>query len=231
MVPDRLQAAFGDLASNVLSITAESPVAVPYLFSVTAIPKFCPRTKISATNSNCSSSSVYATPEFLYDWNIALSFGKSVVNRTAEEEIAMAKTLYQTPVSNLAQVIHAAVRLDIGYTLPNNFLANSSASLINATIAPVFPSTGTVSSLYQGLKDPSSAEISYPVAATSEGFIDTSFPCRYTIPKSPTQVFFAVVVATLSIFGGGWTAFMFVATFWAKSQSFGGGCFISRLAM
>jgi len=108
---------------------------------------------------------------------------------------------------NLAQTLLAAVRIDLGNPNPNNFLFN--LSLVDTTLSKTILSSD--SGLYQEvLKQvdgkPELATALVPGPAT----IQRVYSCKWQIPRPIATAIVSVMVATYTMFMGGWQIFMFL---------------------
>ncbi|KAJ7032539.1 hypothetical protein C8F04DRAFT_654418 [Mycena alexandri] len=127
-------------------------------------------------------------------------------------------------ISNVVQVVYAAVRLDLGNRNPaNNFLLNT--SLIPLAIAQAFPrntsAMPTESFLYSVLVNDSYYSTTVnpswdipgllPLALPGPAVLDGVYLCRFQRAKSPGAGFIAVLVATLSMFMAAWGQFLGLA--------------------
>lgn len=151
--------------------------------------------------------------------NLSLvDFGTSVA---FQESTATGPTQYYgAPVINLFQAVHAAVRLDLGYALPNNLFTNTSAVVsANATIIPetTFLRDGTEAyqaqgTLYQALVG---NDLVLPVDGSKRSTLEVPFVCSSDVRKSPGEIFVSVFVATVTMLGTGWTLISMIATYFA----------------
>jgi hypothetical protein len=62
-----------------------------------------------------------------------------------------------------------------------------------------------------------------PLNVEGPARIQVLFPCRFLQKKDPGQAFISVLVATLSMFSGGWALFTLIATSWTKRGDETGG--------
>ncbi|KAG9022670.1 hypothetical protein FRB95_014454 [Tulasnella sp. JGI-2019a] len=115
----------------------------------------------------------------------------------------------------------AAVRIDLGNVLPNNFLVNHSIPLIKQTISPSAEGNGE-SLLYGNLTNAWKAS-NYPglrniSANTPPSQITVQYQCQVVRRKSIGAIFVSVTVATVTLFQGGWAMFMLGVIFLAKKE-------------
>jgi hypothetical protein len=126
------------------------------------------------------------------------------------------------PLTNFAQTIVAAVRIDLGNPSPNNFMLNP--SVLNATIVDIFPAnnltTASASSLYEANANPDRrTQGMLPLTVAGPADIQVLYTCQFRQRKSLAQVFISVLVATLSMFSAGWAVFTFFASYYAAHKS------------
>lgn len=139
---------------------------------------------------------------------------------------------FNATIGNVFQTLHAAVRLDFGPTLYNNFLTNATvAPLAIAGAYPVldFNSNGTVgattyanSSLYEAImgtfasfNTTDKAFLALPLDDSQKSTIQVPYLCHFTVRKSMGPLIISVLVATLSMFSAGWGVSMLVASYFA----------------
>ena len=130
----------------------------------------------------------------------------------------------QLPLYNLIQTVYAAIRIDLGNPSSNNFILYPAA--MNGTISPTFPLTPangeafSNSSIYMDLTEPFPwLKRHLPVTVSGPAVIQLVYLCRFQQRKSLGQLIIAVLVADLSMFSGGWTVFMLIATAVAKRNN------------
>ncbi|KAF8887583.1 hypothetical protein BD779DRAFT_1440840 [Infundibulicybe gibba] len=139
------------------------------------------------------------------------------------------------PVENLIQTLHAALRIDLGNPNPNNiFLHPQDATKL--VMASTFPKSSgmnsTASRVYLSGIMPSFPSIFpdkhlsdfIPMNLTGPASVQVVYLCRYQQRKPLPQATISVVVATLSMFSGGWAVFMLVATYIVKRRYKHGSC-------
>ncbi|KAJ7777557.1 hypothetical protein DFH07DRAFT_976505 [Mycena maculata] len=127
-------------------------------------------------------------------------------------------------ISNVVQVVYAAVRFDLGNRSPNNFLLNT--SIIPDAIIPSFPQNASYmqtesylhsvlvnDGYYTSVTDSTTYEIPGLLPLTSPGpaLIDGVYLCRFQRGKSPGAGFIAILVATFSMFTAAWGRFLWMA--------------------
>ncbi|KAG8999729.1 hypothetical protein FRB94_014082 [Tulasnella sp. JGI-2019a] len=124
---------------------------------------------------------------------------------------------YGATLNNSLQLMMAAVRLDIGNVLPNNFLVYNNT--INATISQT-PDVEVESNLYEHLIGGSGGNttLGVPIDPSQPAIVATQYLCHVQLKKSTGQIIIAVLVATLSMFSSGWAAFIMVATYFEKKR-------------
>lgn len=212
--------------SSVLGSTSGGPVAL----SVQADFNPCPAS--FGPTAPCA----VQKPEFNITFAASIHANTSLTQHTSLEpthsvfnpEVLDDNTL--GPVSNLIQMVYAAVRIDLGNPSPNNFILHySSPGLVNNTLVTSFPETpqasGTLALLPMGLATPRIIHIEEELSrvdVTGPAEIQVVYLCRFQRMKSTGQVFISVLVATLSMFSSGYAAFMFGATYLAKRDRRGG---------
>ncbi|KAF8887584.1 hypothetical protein BD779DRAFT_504440 [Infundibulicybe gibba] len=135
----------------------------------------------------------------------------------------------RAPLGNLIQTVHAALRVDLGNSNPNNIFLNPQYAT-PLVLENEFPrSSGMNSStsmLYLATMMPTGLPIGldkhlsdfFPVRIQGPASVAVVYLCRYQRRKSLPQAIIAVIVATLSMFSGGWAAFMLIATYLVKSK-------------
>ncbi|KAJ7096611.1 hypothetical protein B0H15DRAFT_920975 [Mycena belliarum] len=130
-------------------------------------------------------------------------------------------------LANVIQTMYASVRVDLGNPSKNNFLLNPAA--VPATIAATFPAIPGVydtSDEYANLVGTSvnpdfNITGLLPLTTTGAAQLDVVYLCRFQQRKAPAQAFIAVLVATLSMFGSGWAAFLVLAAKIVKKRNGG----------
>ncbi|KAG9022305.1 hypothetical protein FRB95_000398 [Tulasnella sp. JGI-2019a] len=106
------------------------------------------------------------------------------------------------------QTMLAAVRIDLGNVLPNNFLANRSLSLINQTILSNVNGNAS-SQLYtmlaggDGWMGDGYPDLRYVSTDTPPSQIMLQYQCQVEQKKSTGAIFVSVAVATVTLFQGG----------------------------
>ncbi|KAG8997702.1 hypothetical protein FRB94_007498 [Tulasnella sp. JGI-2019a] len=188
-------------------------------------PWWCPPTT-SKTNVTCAT----ATPSILDALDPFLVYG---VNGNA---VGPLTGDYSLAINNAMQTMLAAVRIDLGNVLPNNFLVNRSSELIAKTIAPSMPAPGatkatnTTSVLYGDLTAARDSSNYSPVKVGNNGSgtvapsqISVEYQCRVEQRKSPGSIFISVAVATMTLFKSGWAVLLLVLTFLARRGEPEGG--------
>ncbi|KAG8845163.1 hypothetical protein FRB96_002607 [Tulasnella sp. 330] len=201
---------------NIANGPAVISVSTPYLDGYP--PWWCPTTT-SAANSTCKT----AIPEISLGEATLIGAIGNFINASDAPGLAGNYTL---AVTNAMQVTLAAVRTDLGNILPNNMLVNRNPSLINATIAPMFPADpDIVSTLYTDLITPDTAAsensdawdpVDISEAERYPSNIAVDYLCRTEQHKSPGSILVAVSVATLTFVKTGWAVFLLILTVLAK---------------
>ncbi|KAG9029702.1 hypothetical protein FRB95_004998 [Tulasnella sp. JGI-2019a] len=180
-------------------------------------PWWC-STAVSGTNTTCATtvppiSDTLRTPTLLDVDGYKVIYNSSLPSN------------YTLAINNLMEVMLAAVRIDLGNILPNNVLVNRSSELIANTVAQTLPieggSSNDTSYLYEVLVAPATNSSYYSPVDLGEGPIPPSqialeYQCREEQRKSPGSILVAVVVATMTLFKGGWAVFVILVTFFAK---------------
>ncbi|KAG8867974.1 hypothetical protein FRB97_002840, partial [Tulasnella sp. 331] len=122
-------------------------------------------------------------------------------------------------LNNAAQLIIAAIRLDIGNIFSNNLLV--SPNTLNPTIASQYQNsslnTTAPSTLYSALNRFNTGNqnwtvLNIPGDQLQPATIATQYLCHVPQRKPLGQVIISVLVATLSIFSSGWGLFMVFST-------------------
>ena len=196
----RLQDAATDLLTAMRSPTGVQRGTTAFTFKHYVWPGTCPKT---AAAGSCAKELILSNKETLYASTLGPDGNLILLNN----DVPVLDLPGQYSLSNLANVFHAAVRLDIGYVLPDNLLVNASA--VNIFLHPL-----TNGTLYPDLQ--SNTTLAYPLPSTEQAVIDTLYQCTFKSAKSPGEIFIAVLVATASLFGTGWSILMFAASYAAK---------------
>ncbi|KAF8651461.1 hypothetical protein AX16_004760 [Volvariella volvacea WC 439] len=123
-------------------------------------------------------------------------------------------------LSNIVQITHAALRLDLGIASPNNILlypsriADTLFSTFNATDnIPAMPSMAYLGAMI--LKESGLIPVPHP----GPGQIRVVYLCRAQRRKSIGSAIASVVAATLSMFSSAWGVYMTVAAAIAKRNT------------
>lgn len=196
-------------------------------FSAIAYPEFCARrADVALAQPHC----VGSTPPAI---NTTISV---LATSTGEISVPPAASSYlpylNATISNAFQTMLAAVRLDFGPTLPNNFLTN--ATVAPLAISPTYPAlylgkNGTLSSGFsyrssfymlvtstaEELKAASLEQFTLPLYGAQNAIIQVPYLCHFTIRKTMGPLIVSVLVATLSMFSAGWGGFLLVASYFA----------------
>ncbi|KDR78892.1 hypothetical protein GALMADRAFT_244536 [Galerina marginata CBS 339.88] len=130
----------------------------------------------------------------------------------------------EIPVHNILEAVYAAVRIDLGIPSLNNFILNP--AFTNSTIYATFPATqwnsdaaSRTSTLYYNWTNPEPGLRRFlPVNISGPAQIQVVYPCRFQQPKYIGPLLISVIVATLSMFSGGWALYILIATALAKRQ-------------
>jgi hypothetical protein len=187
--------------------SSSADLSAPFGFNLAAQTQWCPRTGLISDAVNCTQSSTYSPVVFPLETgetSVSLTSGGGI---TGYFGLVSVSTIgYTDQIDRILQFLHAAVRLDIGYNLPNNLLTN--ASLIPAPT--VWPGGQLGSRLGNGIQ--------YPFAAIDGASINAIYQCNYKVRKSWPEVILAVFVATFALFNTGWGAVMFAASFLARRK-------------
>lgn len=204
-----------DLLYNLQTVAlfANSSVTAPTMISASwdGFGAFCPGPAAGA-GLTCLDYDPYAPPPL----NISLDSLSTPISFPYGSDLY---GFYQATISNAFQVLHAAVRLDIGYALPNNLFTNTTAVIsANKTILPIWSmpsgpdSTDTIQRttfVYQELSGMD------PLSGSGKSVISVPYLCHLTVLKSAGEVIVSVFVATVTMIGTGWSLFMWVATWFA----------------
>jgi hypothetical protein len=175
--------------------------------------EFCPKVPLAKEQADCTRDRSNIKPNLEYAVILSAAFntdGTINVWDTAVEN-------YDAAITNLAQVMHAAIRLDLGHVLPNNVLVNP--AMINGTIAAGTSLEGSY--LYTDLNADGSDLFTYPVFSLDETTIDVQFLCKLKSAKSWPEIMINTLVATVSMFGTGWGIAMLAAAYFAKKTPTG----------
>lgn len=222
-----LTSAGNDLISNLataLSVTNNAaPTSLSYLEPF-GPHTYCLNERLGGSNPFCT-----AVPPDVLDSEPGLFLANgTIITPSSSADIP---TNYTGAISNAMQLVLAAARLDMGNIFPNNFLIYS--DVINATIASDLPVQGapseqaTMSELYGALQDgiQGSALVSLSnnvleevVDVSQPAVIDTQYLCHFSQAKPMGQAFISVLVATLSMFSGGWAVFLLISTYFEKRR-------------
>ncbi|KAG8995952.1 hypothetical protein FRB94_008689 [Tulasnella sp. JGI-2019a] len=165
---------------------------------------FCHNQRLGAINPLCT-----AVPAELPLTGLTLTWANgTITSTTLPPSSDVHPGLYTTAVSNTLQLLLAAVRLDIGNVLPNNFLIYP--TILNASIS--MDTTLGKSLLTDNDMLPGAGNGSRPAVIASQ------YLCHFPQRKSIGSAIISVLVATLSMFGSAWAAFLIVATIYEKRK-------------
>lgn len=194
-----------------------------YVLSQTWTSLFCPATSFpndgdyinSHPNPNFNSTCRTTTPYLDFSRNIYDRNGGSLYL----DMIPTAPSNFSSAISNAMQVVLAGARIDIGNILPNNFLVNR--DIVGDAIQETLPDpiSGGEAGIWSPLTSPiyratiNGIDIGLPVT------IAATYQCRVQVPKSPGQIFVAVVVATITLFSSGWAVFMMLLAFFVNLKN------------
>ncbi|KAF8893070.1 hypothetical protein BD779DRAFT_1508712 [Infundibulicybe gibba] len=199
-----------EIADRVSRSVALNGDARPVALSVEAIfPDRCPAQLASFRIENAAA--LYSNGR-IQDYDAA----HPIDNETNPQALTDDNRL---PVENIIQTLHAALRIDLGNPNPNNiFLFPQEATKL--VLAPEFPASSglnsTASLLYLTGSLPSLAPVEFDKHMSD--FIRVVYLCRHQQRKPLAQAAVSVIVATLSMFSGGWAVFILVATYFVKSK-------------
>ncbi len=203
--PRSLWEAADDLVTSMRTAYNANKTGIPTSFIVgvdSDDDTFCP--KISQ-GASCTGQSVYTIPDINF-YEVRSSAYQSDGD-LADSQGGTEAIEGGAAITNLFQVMSAAIRLDIGNVLPNNLLVNSSAidavSRLNNGV------------LYSSLSAGGDSYFKLPLYQMDETFIDVLFECRFTYAKTWSEILISVFVATVSMFGSGWAIYMKVAKYLA----------------
>jgi hypothetical protein len=188
------QAAFDLLTSMINSHNVDT--TVPFAFNLEVGTRWCPKVLLnSGADTNCTRASTFNPVTFSPDnQTVSLSLSMGSTGALSISYYVQSSTLGNAgPIHNLLQFMHAAVRLDLGYELPNNILTNSSVASD--------PNVGSGGSVYQALSP--GGWVSYPIPSVNESAINTSFQCSYKVLNSWPQVILSVFIATFTLLSTG----------------------------
>ncbi|KAG8990857.1 hypothetical protein FRB94_013032 [Tulasnella sp. JGI-2019a] len=169
-------------------------------------PVFCHNQRPGAINESCA-----AVPVGFYNISLLRTWANGTVDGTilgakesfwSDSDIQL--DIYSDGIANAMQFLLAVTRLDMSNVLSNNFLAH--LDVINATIQ-------SPSRLYYDLMYRNGTlrlDTSRPAVIASQ------YLCHFPQRKSLGSAIISVLVATLSMFGSGWAAFLLVATYFEK---------------
>ena len=177
---------------------------VPISFILSVQRDFCPK---NSQKEYCIGENGYSKPDlsFAEDRTTVL-----LPNETLESGGFESGQGLQGAADNLFQVMHAAIRLDLGNVKPNNLLVNSSA------LGAIVHVDGN--DLQSSLSGGGNELFKYPVYYMDETKIDVQFECRFQYAKSWSQILISVFVATVSMLGSAWAGFMQGATYLATRK-------------
>ncbi|KAG9026613.1 hypothetical protein FRB95_008667 [Tulasnella sp. JGI-2019a] len=160
----------------------------------------CHNQRLGTVDQSCTT-----VPVNLHDIVVALGWANGTVHYTVIP--SPSSELFATTIPNIMQFLIAAARLDIGNVFPNNVLVYP--NVLNATMS-------TNTSLYNSFlwepSVPNLGDTSRPAAIASE------YLCHIPQRKPLGWAIVSVLVATLSMFGSAWAAFLVVATFYEKRK-------------
>lgn len=191
--------------------------------SAVGVPVFCGRT---ADGSPSPIDCVESTPPSI---PMTLEILGESNGRVLTDTATSFLPLFSETLGNAFQTMDAAVRVDFGHTIYNNFLTN--ADLGPLALSPTFPTltlspNGTVSStgehsstLYElvtgtfgDLTPDQTAIVSLPLDASQPSRLQVPYLCHFSTRKSTGSLIVSVLVATLSMFTAGYGFVMFIAS-------------------
>ncbi|KAG8846469.1 hypothetical protein FRB96_001993 [Tulasnella sp. 330] len=199
----------------------ESCAKIPPLLTPTTPATLMPRSAQADVKPVPPDGQGFAQPAAADGLNIAegVPAYQSALNNNATTGIG--NWINQTvTLNNAAQLIVAAIRLDIGNIFSNNLLV--SPNTLNATITPTYTNssqgTSAPSSLYSALNQFNTGDQNWTVLNMNAqqlrpAVIATQYLCHVPQRKPVGQLVMSVLVATLSIFSTGWKLLTLALTY------------------
>lgn len=221
---DRLTDAGAEVLANMVGVGGNGLTVGLAAVSALGVPTFCGR---DANGNSWPLGCIEPTPPVI---NTTIEIlGESDGNVLFSDTGAQFLPLFNATINNVFQTMDAAVRLDFGPTISNNFLTNPEVAPL--TLFPTFPiltldANGTISSigdhpsvLYQVVAgtffDPSQDIVSLPLDGSQLSRMQVPYLCHFSVRKSTGSLIIAVLVATLSMFTAGYGFAIFVASYFA----------------
>ena len=167
----------------------------------------CPK---NSQNAGCTGQKMYTKP--FVDFGEIVSSATQSNGNLVDTQGGSDAIQGGLAITNLFQVMNAAIRLDIGNVRPNNFMVNS--SVIN-TIASINQGNDLYDSLAAGGDD----GFTLPVFHLDQTSINAKFDCKFTVAKPWSEILISVFVATVSMLGSGWAAYLTGATYLATREN------------
>ncbi|KAF8893069.1 hypothetical protein BD779DRAFT_1508709 [Infundibulicybe gibba] len=197
-----------ELADRVSRSVALNGDARPVALSVEAIfPDRCPLHLASFQIGHAAA--IY--PKKIEDYNAA----RPINNETNPQILTDDNRL---PFENLIQVLHAALRIDLGNPNPNNISSPEfpESSGLNSTASRLYITGSLPSAAPASLNKTMSDYV--PLNLTGPASIRVVYLCRHQQRKPLAQAVVSVIVATMSMFSGGWAMFILVAAYVVKKK-------------
>jgi len=205
-----------DILDLLIYVDAANATA-PQSFSTWALPN-CSSVSASAYSGVtpvCPSQDPTAVPSWIIDWHygyMGYSTGREVVtNLQGASSSGVNYVAVNTPfdpsttdvfmpaVVNLAQVVAAAIKIDLGIIEPNNLILNSTVRPQTLASTFAYPG-GTMDSLLY-----SNQYLAWTGEPPQAGAtINAEYLCRFSYPQNPGTALINVLVATFSLFNTGW---------------------------
>jgi hypothetical protein len=199
------------------AMVAALPLQYPVSLSGHGIFDPCPASM--GTSAPCANSiqsiNVNATT-FIYANYTRITFDSSVPLSDTNQPQFVHMDIYR-PLINIAEMLIAAVRIDLGNPSPNNFLLHRSA--LNATLYSIFPASSlmnaSMTSLYDAIIHPELYNMGgmLPLTMAGTANIQTLFLCHLQQLKASGPLVISVMVATLSILITVWALIIKAASF------------------
>ncbi|KAG9009725.1 hypothetical protein FRB94_011581 [Tulasnella sp. JGI-2019a] len=207
-VDKAVASAGADLVGQVVNAFQVTSGAGPLLVSAEALPIggyppwWC-TPSVYNTNSTCGTA---VPPISLSQRKLDDATGTAILNTTLP-------TNYNITINNAMQTILAAIRIDLGNILPNNFLVHRTPDVIGSTISSTIPIQGfqpTPALLYTLIGNGDSWLQGHQGLSTlnpdsvTPSQITLEYQCKLQQRKNGGSLFIDITVATLTLFNNVW---------------------------
>ncbi|KAG8992993.1 hypothetical protein FRB93_002146 [Tulasnella sp. JGI-2019a] len=201
----RLYSYFLDLGTDLLdSGLAGQFSSAGSTITILEPPVFCHNQRLGAIDQSCT-----AVPVNISSASSILTSINGTIYRVWTSELPEPLLGIMTSAT---QLFLAVVRLDIGNAFPNNFLVHPDT--LNATISSNITLYGDCLDTLQQMDSvfPGLGDMSRPATIASQ------YLCHFPHRKPLGSAIISVLVATLTMFGSGWTVFLLVAKLYEQRK-------------